>query len=86
VLAPVSFSIKNANLEGDYFDGIPPTCVAADDSTHQLGDSAEGSFAEALTYIRTGACSARAEASRALRRAASERPRETGWQLLLNAR
>lgn len=85
VLAPVAFSIKNANLEGDYFDGIAPTCVAADDSTRQLGDAAEGSFAEALTYIRTGACSARSEASRTMRVAPSERPRGTGWQLLLNA-
>jgi C-terminal peptidase prc len=85
VLAPVAFSIKNANLEGDYFAGIPPTCTAPDDSTRQLGDTAEGSFAEALTYIRSGACSATAQASRAMRLAASERPRATGWQLLLNA-
>ena len=86
VLAPVSFSIKNANNEGDYFDGIAPTCVAADDSTHQLGDPAEGSFAEALTYLRTGGCSARSDAaSRTLRRAAEDRPRVSAWQSLVNA-
>ena len=86
VLAPVSFSIKNANNEGDYFDGIPPTCVAADDITHQLGDSAEGSFAEALTYVRTGACSPRSDAaSRAWRRAVDDRPRVPAWQSLVNA-
>jgi carboxyl-terminal processing protease len=86
VLAAVSFSIKNANNEGDYFDGIPPTCAAPDDSTHQLGDPAEASLAEALVYLRTGACSARADvANRAQRRLADDRPRLSGWQLLLNA-
>jgi len=85
VLAPVSFSIRNANDEGDFFDGIAPTCVAADDASHQLGDVAEGSFAEAIAYLRTGACSVRSEVSRTLRRAADERPAISGWQLLVNA-
>ncbi len=85
VLAAVSFSIKNANNEGDYFSGIPPTCVAADDSTHQLGDPSEGSFAEALNYLRTGACRERADVSRSTRRAVDDHPRLTAWQSLLNA-
>lgn len=83
VLYPVAFTIRNANNEGDYFDGIPPTCAAADDPSHQLGDVEEGSLAEALTYIRTGACSPIAEgASRALR----VRPdtRLTGWAAIVN--
>jgi C-terminal peptidase prc len=85
VLAPVAFSIRNVNNEGDYFSGIPATCAASDDITHQLGDAAENSLAEALTYIRTGACSARAAgASRALR-AVQAGPRPQGWQALLNA-
>ena len=86
VLAATSFSIKNVNNEGDYFDGIAPTCVAADDSTHQLGDVTEGSFAEALTYLRTGACSARSDAaSRTMRRLTDDRPRVSAWQSLVNA-
>jgi len=85
VLAAVAFSIKNANLEGDYFDGLPADCPAPDDATHQLGDPAEGSFAEALTVIRTGACTPRTEAqSRALRLRPSM-PRLTGWDSLVNA-
>lgn len=85
VLYPVSFSIKNANAEGDYFDGLPVDCVAADDADHQLGDTSEGSFAEALNYIRTGACTPRSSAEiRALRlRTPIFRP--TGWALILNA-
>ncbi len=85
VLAPVSFSLKNANGEGDYFSGLPPTCAAPDDIAYDLGDPREGSFAEALTYIRTGACSSRAAgASRALR-ALDTGPRLEGWRSLVNA-
>jgi carboxyl-terminal processing protease len=85
ILYPVAFSIKNANLEGDYFDGLPADCQAPDDATHQLGDPAEGSFAEALTVIRTGACTPRtAEQSRALRLRPSM-PRLAGWDALINA-
>jgi carboxyl-terminal processing protease len=85
VLAPVSFAIKNANNEGDYFDGLAPDCPAADDATHQLGDPEEASFAEALTYIRTGACTPRtASESRALRLRPSM-PRLSGWESLINA-
>ena len=57
VLAPVAFAIRNANDEGDYFDGLPETCRAADDLGHQLGDPGEASLREAMTFIATGACS-----------------------------
>jgi len=84
-LFAVVFSMKNANNEGDYFDGIAPDCAAADDATHQLGDPEEASFAEALTYIRTGACTPRtASESRALRLRPSM-PRLSGWDSLVNA-
>ncbi len=85
VLAPVAFSIKNVNNEGDYFDGIAPTCTASDDIAHQLGDSAEASFAEALTYIRTGSCSARAVGAARALRAVQAGPRPQGWHALVNA-
>lgn len=86
VLVPVAFSLKNVNFEGDFFDGIPATCAAADDITHQLGDPAESSYAEALAYIRTGACSPRAEAEATAQRwRVSPGPRATGWAALLNA-
>jgi hypothetical protein len=85
ILYPVAFSVKNANLEGDYFDGLPADCPAVDDATHQLGDPDEASFAEALTVMRTGACTPRTEAqSRALRLRAPM-PRLTGWAALINA-
>jgi carboxyl-terminal processing protease len=86
VLAPVVFSLRNANNEGDFFDGIPADCPAADDALHQLGDTEEASFAEALTFMRTGACSPRAEeTSRTLRARRAASPRPIGWAALVNA-
>jgi carboxyl-terminal processing protease len=85
VLYPVAFSIKNANLEGDFFDGLAVDCAAGDDYTHQLGDSAEASFAEALTFIRTGACSPKATSDARALRVPQFIFRPTGWASILNA-
>ncbi len=86
VLVPVAFSLKNVNHEGDFFNGIPADCSASDDITRQLGDPAEASYAEALTFIRTGACSARAEgAAGTLRFGRVVAPRQTGFAALVNA-
>ena len=85
VLYPVAFSIKNANLEGDFFDGLAVDCAAGDDYTHQLGDPAEASLAEALTFIRTGACSSRSATEARTLRASRFTFRPTGWASILNA-
>ena len=58
VLFPVAFTLRNARGEGDFFGGFPPDCAAADDLDRQLGDPAEASLAEALHFVRTGACGA----------------------------
>jgi C-terminal processing protease CtpA/Prc len=85
ILWAVAFSIKNANLEGDYFDGIAPDCPAADDATHQLGDPEEASLAEAFTYIRTGGCTPRTAAESRALRVRPSMPRLAGWDSLVNA-
>ena len=36
-LAPVSFVLRNANGEGDFFGGFAPTCRAADDVNFSSG-------------------------------------------------
>ncbi|MEW6323369.1 MAG: S41 family peptidase [Acidobacteriota bacterium] len=85
VVAPVSFVLVNADGDADYFEGLRADCPAPDDLDHDLGDSREGSLAEALTFIRTGACTA-PPASEPQRLRATERPRrETGWQSVVNA-
>ncbi len=58
VLYPVAFTLRNANGQGDYFDGIAADCAAADDPDRQLGDPQEASLAEALHVVGTGQCSA----------------------------
>lgn len=82
--APVSFTLRNARGEADFFDGFPPDCAAADDIEHDLGDVSEASLREALTYAATDACSPAGPRVQRLdpgRRAARAR----GWQSLVNA-
>lgn len=55
-ISPIEVQSVNANDEGDYFDGIPPTCHADDDLTRVFGDSLESSLRSALHYADTGAC------------------------------
>jgi carboxyl-terminal processing protease len=64
----IQFQGINAQGFGDYPDGFTPQntvategvllpgCSVADDYTHQLGDSAEGVLASALSYQSNGAC------------------------------
>ena len=85
LLAPVSFALRNADGQGDFFDGFAPDCTAPDDAGHQLGDVEEGSLKEALTFATTGACSPRPltpQQNADLQRRAT---RALGWQSLVNA-
>jgi carboxyl-terminal processing protease len=84
VIAPVAFALVNADGQGDYFGGIPADCQAADDISNDLGTAEEASLREALTVIRTGACSAPRSTSETLRVAAPAF-RATGWQSVINA-
>jgi carboxyl-terminal processing protease len=64
----IQFQGNNAQGFGDYPDGFSPQnsnvltsavlpgCSVADDFSHQLGDPAEGRFAEALAYRAGGSC------------------------------
>ena len=87
VLAPVSFSMVNANGEGDYFAGLPVTCSAPDDASRPLGDQAEASLAEALHYVRTGACRTSVAAPTVAANADGSPPARpaVGWLSVINA-
>jgi carboxyl-terminal processing protease len=84
VVAPVSFSMVNADGEGDFFGGLPVNCVADDDLDHALGDMHEHSLAEALRVIRTGECTRPSDDEEAPQVLPSPW-RAVGWQALLNA-
>ena len=85
LIAPVSFTLRNADGQGDFFDGFAPDCPAPDDAEHQLGDPQEASLKEALTFAATGACSAPAAATLRTARMPRRGPRVLGWQSLVNA-
>jgi len=57
VIAPVSFSMVNANGDGDFFEGLQPACQAGDGLDHELGDIDEASLREVIAVVRTGRCS-----------------------------
>ena len=54
----IQFKGVNNKGEGDYADGIAPTCAVADDFSKPLGDPAEGRLAVALSYRSSGSCPA----------------------------
>lgn len=86
VLHPVSFTIRNALDEGDFFAGIAPTCAAADELSRAFGDTREASLAEALFYVKNGACSAASAAARtSLRSPVPLVVAPSGWDRLLGA-
>lgn len=64
----VNFQAYNAADQGDYYDGIAPTCAAADTFTGALGDPAEALTAAAAGYLESGSCAiaGSAETKRAL--------------------
>jgi hypothetical protein len=85
LFALVSFTLRNADRQGDFFDGFAPDCTAPDDADHQLGDAEEGSLKEALTFATTGACSARRLTPQQKGDSERRAPRARGWQSLVNA-
>jgi C-terminal processing protease CtpA/Prc len=59
VFAPITFKIVNSLGQGDYFDGIPPNKLAADDITHDFSDRRESCLKQAIDYLNTGSFTAK---------------------------
>lgn len=51
VFVPICFSSKNANGDGDFFDGLPAQVEATDDITHTFGSINEASLNATLAQI-----------------------------------
>lgn len=83
-LNPISFNLRNADDQGDYYDGLPVDCTAADDLSQPFGDPAEASTAEALYYVENGVCSPTVAGLASERRGTSRArpPAGDDWQLL----
>lgn len=87
-LAPVTFELSNAVGDGAYYDGLDPTCEAADDLSAALGDPAESSLAEALYYLEHGACTTASLVSHTLAARSFQRRNRplTGFDAVVGAR
>ena len=57
VLFSINTESTNGDQEGNYRDGLVPTCEAEDDIFKPLGDRGESSLKEALYYIENNECS-----------------------------
>ncbi len=53
-MAPVTFKTVNSQGLGEYFKGIPPNKLVADDITHDFGDRQEANLKEAIRYLENG--------------------------------
>lgn len=60
ILRPTSFETVNSNNDGQYFDGLPADCAAADELTVPIGDDADPNMVAALSVLDTGSCPAQA--------------------------
>ncbi|WP_457623372.1 S41 family peptidase [Persephonella sp.] len=56
VVSPITFETRNANNEGEYFEGIHPDCVAVDNFDISLGNENEDMLKEALYFIENNSC------------------------------
>lgn len=53
-LVPITFTLYNANDEGDFFEGLPVDVPAPDDLSRLFGDPMESSLQQALAFIEMG--------------------------------
>lgn len=58
ILRPTAFQTTNADDFGDYFDGLPVDCAAADDLDVAVGADTDPNMVAALEFLETGACPA----------------------------
>ena len=56
ILRPTAFQTVNAAGFGDYFDGLPLDCVAADDLNVATGDDADPNLVAALSILEGNGC------------------------------
>jgi hypothetical protein len=56
VLRPTAFKTTNADGDGDYFDGLPVDCAAADSLEIAVGAENDPNIVAARSIAETGAC------------------------------
>lgn len=56
VLSAINFRTVNSLGQGEYFDGLPPTCQVQDQIVADWGSLDDPILAEAVNYLNTGSC------------------------------
>lgn len=74
----VNFETFNGLNQGQYYNGIAPTCSVADDFSGELGDPAEKLLAAATGYLQNGVCPPTAAQAHTLRAPRERVLREPG--------
>ena len=86
ILRPTAFKLANALGDGDYFEGLPVDCPAADDLSIPVGDALDPNMIAAMNYIQTGSCGVVSSPGQNLKPAIDrrelERPRPPHRELL----
>lgn len=56
ILRPTTFKKSNVAGYGDYFDGLPVDCAAADDLDFPVGDANDPNMIAAMSYVEGAGC------------------------------
>lgn len=86
VLSAINFRTVNSLGQGDYFDGLSPTCSIEDEIVADWGSTDDPIFAEALSYLNTGNCSPIMESRKTTSQASIPKPKRAkmSYQELMN--
>ncbi len=90
LLRPTAFQTVNSLNFGDFFDGLPVDCPAADDLSVAVGADTDPNMVAALAFLQTGACpvtSLPGDVSKPAQRFEAPRPDLRGppWREFANA-
>ena len=69
----INFETVNAEGEGQYYDGLAPTCEVEDQIIADWGSEQDPLTGAAYSYIETGSCPATASASAETKKSAQQR-------------
>ncbi|MDQ7049207.1 MAG: S41 family peptidase [Enterobacterales bacterium] len=64
IILPIEFQSLNHFDQGDYFNGLTPSCLSNDDLTHAFADPAEGLFSVAINHMNGGVCAVAKQTTR----------------------
>lgn len=83
VLSAINFRAVNSIGQGEYFDGLAPTCDVQDEIVADWGSLQDPVFAEAVSYLNTGSCSTSGRIANDSVRVVKDDKERLGYQAVL---